>query len=164
MEDAWSTHSIPDFRFALRRESRKRGSNSGVESQPSKLLVAGSNPVSRSIEPGIGKRETENEMKNAKLSLCREASAFVSRFSLSDTRDSAHVAQSVEHVLGKDEVTSSILVVGSMSERGPGIMKNVGRETGNGKRESRGGQDKTNRRGTVGIDYRFPISDSRLRG
>ena len=26
-----------------------RGSNSGVESQPSKLLVAGSNPVSRSI-------------------------------------------------------------------------------------------------------------------
>jgi hypothetical protein len=26
---------------------------------------------------------------------------------------SAHVAQSVEHVLGKDEVTSSILVVGS---------------------------------------------------
>ena len=26
----------------------------------------------------------------------------------------AHVAQSVEHVLGKDEVTSSILVVGSI--------------------------------------------------
>ncbi len=25
----------------------------------------------------------------------------------------AHVAQSVEHILGKDEVTSSILVVGS---------------------------------------------------
>ena len=30
----------------------------------------------------------------------------------------AHVAQLVEHVLGKDEVTSSILVVGSMSGRG----------------------------------------------
>jgi hypothetical protein len=28
----------------------------------------------------------------------------------------AHVAQSVEHVLGKDEVTGSIPVVGSMSE------------------------------------------------
>ena len=28
----------------------------------------------------------------------------------------AHVAQSVEHVLGKDEVTSSILVVGSIFE------------------------------------------------
>ena len=31
---------------------------------------------------------------------------------------SAHVAQSVEHVLGKDEVTSSILVVGSNEVRG----------------------------------------------
>ena len=30
------------------------------------------------------------------------------------TANSAHVAQSVEHVLGKDEVTSSILVVGSI--------------------------------------------------
>ncbi len=29
----------------------------------------------------------------------------------------AHVAQSVEHVLGKDEVTSSILVVGSNESR-----------------------------------------------
>ena len=29
------------------------------------------------------------------------------------TAERAHVAQSVEHVLGKDEVTSSILVVGS---------------------------------------------------
>ena len=45
-----------------------------VESQPSKLLVAGSNPVSRSV--------------------------------------AAHVAQSVEHILGKDEVTGSIPVVG----------------------------------------------------
>ena len=27
----------------------------------------------------------------------------------------AHVAQSVEHILGKDEVTSSILVVGSIT-------------------------------------------------
>src|SRR5438445_5820150 len=31
----------------------------------------------------------------------------------SERRDNAHVAQSVERVLGKDEVTSSILVVGS---------------------------------------------------
>ena len=48
-----------------------------VESQPSKLLVAGSIPVSRSI------------LRNA------------------------DVAQLAEHVLGKDEVTSSILVIGS---------------------------------------------------
>ena len=49
-----------------------------VESQPSKLLVAGSSPVSRSVAHGV-----------------------------------AHVAQSVEHILGKDEVTGSIPVVGS---------------------------------------------------
>ena len=57
------------------------GSNSGVESQPSKLLVAGSNPVSRS-----------------------KASQALSW---------AQVAQAVEHVLGKDGVTSSNLVLGS---------------------------------------------------
>jgi hypothetical protein len=57
------------------------GSNSGVESQPSKLLVAGSNPVSRS-----------------------KASQAMSW---------AQVAQAVEHVLGKDGVTSSNLVLGS---------------------------------------------------
>jgi hypothetical protein len=57
------------------------GSNSGVESQPSKLLVAGSIPVSRSTNRHL--------MANA------------------------HVAQPVEHVLGKDGVTSSSLVVGS---------------------------------------------------
>ena len=49
-----------------------------VESQPSKLLVAGSIPVSRSIRLWL-----------------------------------ADVAQLVEHSLGKGEVTSSILVIGS---------------------------------------------------
>ncbi len=52
-----------------------------VESQPSKLLVAGSIPVSRS----------------------RNLVAV------------ADVAQLVEHSLGKGEVTSSILVIGSSS-------------------------------------------------
>src|SRR5258708_33181390 len=64
---------------------RERGSNSGVESQPSKLLVAGSNPVSRSKLGDLGSLR-----------------GFP-----------AHVAQAVERVLGKDEVTSSTLVVGS---------------------------------------------------
>jgi hypothetical protein len=49
-----------------------------VELQPSKLDVAGSRPVSRSIPMNL-----------------------------------AHVAQLAEHVLGKDEVTRSIRVVGS---------------------------------------------------
>jgi hypothetical protein len=57
-----------------------------VERQPSKLRVAGSNPVSRSI-----------------------------RFGLRGL--SAHVAQSVEHILGKDEVTGSIPVMGSKKRR-----------------------------------------------
>ena len=51
-----------------------------VELQPSKLDVAGSRPVSRSIRVPIS---------------------------------NAHVAQLAEHVLGKDEVTRSIRVVGS---------------------------------------------------
>ena len=54
-----------------------------VESQPSKLLVAGSIPVSRSTTP-LEAEDVE-----------------------------ADVAQLAEHVLGKDEVTSSILVIGS---------------------------------------------------
>jgi hypothetical protein len=47
-----------------------------------------------------------------------EGRGFESRFPLHELNDangsSAHVAQSVEHILGKDEVTSSILVVGSI--------------------------------------------------
>tara|TARA_Y100001960_G_scaffold199359_1_gene208656 strand:+ start:23124 stop:23591 length:468 start_codon:yes stop_codon:yes gene_type:complete len=59
-----------------------------VEHQPSKLRVAGSSPVRRSISWG---------------------------FSFwANTIKIAYVAQSVEHVLGKDEVTGSIPVVGSM--------------------------------------------------
>ena len=53
-----------------------------VERWPSKPSVAGSNPVSRFPRP------------------------------LSAVRHGAHVAQLVEHVLGKDGVTSSTLVVG----------------------------------------------------
>ena len=53
-----------------------------------------------------GKRETVNGKRGA-----MDSSFPVSRFSFYGSN--AHVAQSVEHVLGKDEVTSSILVVGS---------------------------------------------------
>ena len=60
------------------------GNSSAVERQPSKLGVAGSNPVSRSIS-----------------ALSRAWRA--------------HVAQSAEHVLGKDGVTGSSPVMGSMN-------------------------------------------------
>ncbi len=59
-----------------------------VERQPSKLRVAGSNPVSRSKS-------------------CLNGLNGLNGYY-------AHVAQSAEHILGKDEVTSSILVMGSM--------------------------------------------------
>ncbi len=68
-------------------QSKKAGVAQLVERQPSKLNVAGSNPVSRS-------RKTTRET----------------------LRDQAHLAQLAERVLGKDEVTSSILVVGSKQE------------------------------------------------
>ena len=61
-----------------------------VEHQPSKLRVAGSSPVFRS-KYGSG-------------------SGFVVI-----VNTNANVAQLVEHIHGKDEVTSSILVIGSNS-------------------------------------------------
>ena len=81
-----------------------------VESQPSKLLVAGSIPVSRSsstFETRNSKIETRN---------LRPISIFEFRFSalfraLRARR--ADVAQLVEHVLGKDGVSGSIPLIGS---------------------------------------------------
>jgi hypothetical protein len=76
-----------------------------VERQPSKLNVAGSNPVSRS----------------AMLSSVRKAPSHgrpLHSF-LKDSRRLAHIAQLAERVLGKDEVTSSTLVVGSKPTRHP---------------------------------------------
>ena len=64
-----------------------------VESQFSKLKVDGSSPFSRSTFPGAAR---------TKFDTVRVTST-----------NTAHLAQLVEHVLGKDEVTSSILVVGS---------------------------------------------------
>ena len=69
-----------------------------VELQPSKLDVAGSRPVSRSEKPpGPPTHATQLGQGSEK---------------------DAHVAQLVEHVLGKDEVTRSIRVVGSKDRIG----------------------------------------------
>ena len=75
-----------------------------VESQPSKLLVAGSIPVSRSIA------SAREETWCAAAS--RQAAVSVTLLAVR-TRKRADVAQLAERVLGKDEVTSSILVIGS---------------------------------------------------
>ena len=70
------------------------GNSSAVERQPSKLGVAGSNPVSRST---------------GSLATGRRGPTPLRGMSVID----AHVAQSVEHVLGKDGVTGSSPVMGS---------------------------------------------------
>lgn len=81
------------------------GSNAGVaqlvELQLSKLIVVGSNPISRSAVPASSSNqeaETDRGIRSANRL----------------TNTTAHIAQSVERVLGKDEVTSSNLVVGSL--------------------------------------------------
>ena len=76
-----------------------------VELQPSKLDVAGSNPVARSIRG----RQTRGTVDVDGPDVIH-----------------AHVAQSVERVLGKDEVTSSILVVGSNTSGHPRVAKDAG--------------------------------------
>ena len=72
-----------------------------VEAQPSKLNVASSNLVSRS--ESIQSRQAEKK------------------------KTFAHLAQQVERVLGKDEVTSSSLVVGSKIRNPTSTSENHGK-------------------------------------
>ena len=79
-----------------------------VESQPSKLLVAGSIPVSRS----------NPRSRDLVPRLDCHTRAYAQEFAATGLPEAARsakadVAQLAEHVLGKDEVTSSILVIGS---------------------------------------------------
>ncbi len=129
-----------DARTKTARE-REGGSNSVVESQPSKLLVAGSIPVSRSSLrslPGscaasfgwASQRSSEGHPTGTKrcfgpigrpirptLQTQRALSGLADLSGRSCERSErlakADVAQLAERVLGKDEVTSSILVIGS---------------------------------------------------
>ena len=67
-----------------------------VEFQPSKLAVVGSNPIARSKSSAFSQRCSGGVRLETNCELM------------------AHVAQLAEHVLGKDEVTRSIRVVGSI--------------------------------------------------
>ncbi len=97
---ASSTPSAPGLFHGIKRSvetgSETRGRSSVVELQPSKLAVASSNLVARS-KPNLFDPERFEFAR-------RDKATTVSR---------AHVAQLAEHVLGKDEVTRSIRVVGS---------------------------------------------------
>ncbi len=85
-----------------------RGNSSAVERQPSKLGVAGSNPVSRSIVLRAERRPS-----------CRRHERRAASLGCYTRR--AHVAQSAEHVLGKDGVTGSSPVMGSSSRAKVGL-------------------------------------------
>ena len=76
-----------------------------VEFQPSKLAVVGSNPIARS-----------------KLSVLDHWVRTESVRAETGYAECAHVAQLAEHVLGKDEVTRSIRVVGSMADCSAGYL------------------------------------------
>ena len=148
------------WRGAAPQLKKEGGSNSVVESQPSKLLVAGSIPVSRSsIFRGASAPRTPPRRRSLGLraSLRSGGRSRCSRFRVKTKRwmgvsrtsgyvgasepseratrterageaaseracrgvwrgeapQKADVAQLAERVLGKDEVTSSILVIGS---------------------------------------------------
>ena len=87
-----------------------------VESQPSKLLVAGSIPVSRSSLRSRGlvsKRELRLASRPSQRQVGESSEIGLADVSAVAQRAKADVAQLAERVLGKDEVTSSILVIGS---------------------------------------------------
>ena len=97
------------------------GRSSGVELQPSKLAVASSNLVARStpslLGPGARCWGTQcSSKRNGSLQRVKRSkwSGYaIPQVGLS-MLSGAHVAQLAEHVLGKDEVTRSIRVVGSI--------------------------------------------------
>ena len=111
-----------------------------VESQPSKLLVAGSIPVSRSslrLRPA-----PEGELRPAsqpsrvrggrpigrrRLAHGRAATDASAEARREGESAKADVAQLAERVLGKDEVTSSILVIGSTPFTHGATRANYGR-------------------------------------
>jgi hypothetical protein len=104
-----------------------------VESQPSKLLVAGSIPVSRSslrqtltaFAAAAGKPDCCDAREMRKVRLQWRADLSAEATSEASVWAKADVAQLAERVLGKDEVTSSILVIGS-NLRSPGSRASYG--------------------------------------
>ena len=86
------------------RTERTRGNSSAVERQPSKLGVAGSNPVSRSTwAPTSG------------VAACGNKAVGTSTRNMIQ----AHVAQLAEHALGKGEVSGSSPDMGSITLTDP---------------------------------------------
>jgi hypothetical protein len=88
------------------------GNSSAVERQPSKLGVAGSNPVSRSIV-ATGRRPARivGGLSETRVAALADAPGNVGARQIDNGL--AHVAQLAEHALGKGEVSGSIPDMGS---------------------------------------------------
>ena len=95
------------------RRNNQEGCPSGQREQTVNLpahAFEGSNP---SPSTNFGSNRGNSSVGRASA-FQAECNGFESRFPLHDVKEGkAHLAQLAEHVLGKDEVTSSILVVGS---------------------------------------------------
>jgi hypothetical protein len=102
------------------------GNSSAVERQPSKLGVAGSNPVSRStVTKSRRAGRTEGGLSEKRVAALADTRGLSEKrvAALADTpreigarqtdNRSAHVAQLAEHALGKGEVSGSIPDMGS---------------------------------------------------
>ena len=94
-KDSASSAKPNAYRVMVRSWFNPGGRSSVVESQPSKLAVVGSIPTARSNPSSLDRSGGDGRD-------VRRCSAV-----------RAHVAQLVEHVLGKDEVTGSSPVLGS---------------------------------------------------
>ena len=97
-----SSPPLPTTFDGVTRTETRRGNSSAVERQPSKLGVAGSNPVSRS-------RAFDG---HEQLTAAGRQGFEPTRFT---AWTEAHVAQLAEHALGKGEVSGSIPDMGSSS-------------------------------------------------
>jgi hypothetical protein len=103
------TKGVVSHRAGSRELRLARGNSSAVERQPSKLGVAGSNPVSRSRT--VGGRGARRVPRGAP-----SVWGLGGDLGAPDKKNpSAHVAQLVEHALGKGEVSGSIPDMGSIS-------------------------------------------------
>ena len=88
------------------------GNSSAVERQPSKLGVAGSNPVSRSTVTKSGRaRRAEGGLSEKRVAALADTPRNTSARQIDNRL--AHVAQLAEHALGKGEVSGSIPDMGS---------------------------------------------------
>src|SRR5262249_20036368 len=116
--------SNPPLPTMADRERHMGGNSSAVERQPSKLGVAGSNPVSRSIEIGDRGAPTAKHGRSERWGCGGHVGAPMKNGGpfRGPHVDQAPVAQSAERVLCKDEVSGSIPGIGSIA---PGRMAAV---------------------------------------